>query len=312
MTKSFNYGGQAVIEGVMMRGSKGMAVAVRTPDGKIVVYEEPLTSPLYNGIWSRVPFVRGLGLLWDSLGLGMRALMYSARVAAGAEVEFAGPVAWGTIAFSMLFFIAVFFLMPRFAADGFQEGLAVLGVLTSPFVGNLAEGLVRLALVVGYIWAIGHIPDVRRLFAYHGAEHKTINAYEGGAPLTPEAAARYPLEHPRCGTGFLLVIVVISVIVFALLGNPPLLVRYAARIVLIPVIAAIAYEYIRFMARNLRNPVVRALVAPQLALQRLTTNEPSADMLEVSIAALQRVLQAEELPVPTAAPMPAEVPNPLR
>jgi uncharacterized protein YqhQ len=339
MDQKFNYGGQAVLEGVMMRGSRNMAVAVRAPDGHVVIHEQPITSSLYNGFWSKVPFVRGLGMLWDSLGLGMRALTFSADVAVGDEAEFSGPVAWGTVVVALLLAIGLFFLTPRLAADGIQAGLRAIGAgevssqldpgtdassavpassdaietqqpaMFSPdsaLAGNLIEGLVRLLLVVGYIWVIGRIPDIQRVFAYHGAEHKTINAYEDNVALTPETVARYPLEHARCGTGFLLIVVVISVLVFSLLGDPPLIVRYLSRIVLVPVIAAIAYEYIRFMARNLNNPIVRWLVTPQLALQKLTTREPSPDMLEVSIAALQRVLAAENLLVPTVEAIPVE------
>ncbi len=290
----FNYGGQAVLEGVMMRGSRNVAVAVRNPDGEIVVKEEEIKSSLYNGFWSRVPFVRGLGLLWDSLGLGMRALTFSADVAVGDEAEFGGPVAWGTIALSLAFGIGLFFLLPAGIADGIHK----LTGLESPLMGNIIEGVIRLFLVVGYIWAIGKIEDIQRVFAYHGAEHKTINAYESGAPLTPEAVSEYPREHARCGTGFLLVVVVISILIFALVGRPSLLVRLASRIVLIPVIAGIAYEYIRLMSKHLDKPIVRALVAPQLWLQQLTTREPTPDMLEVSIAALNSVLRAEQLPAP--------------
>lgn len=300
--RQFNYGGQAVIEGVMMRGSRSVAVAVRSPEGEIIVREEPIKSALYNGWWSRVPFVRGLGLLWDSLGLGMRALTFSADVAVGDEAEFSGPLAWGTVAVALVLSIGLFFLAPAAIADGLHR----ITLLDSPFLGNLIEGLVRLIFVVGYIWLIGRMSDVKRLWAYHGAEHKTINAYEDGAPLTPEGVAPYPLEHPRCGTGFLLVVVVVSVLVFSLLGRPPILVRLASRIVLVPVIAGIAYEYIRLLARNIRNPIARVLVYPQLALQRLTTRQPSPDMLEVSITALKRVLVAENLSVPAAEPSPVQ------
>lgn len=291
MAQKFNYGGQAVIEGVMMRGSTYMAVAVRDPDNNIVVHEKVLDSPLYNGALSRIPFVRGLGLLWDSLGLGVRGLLFSADVAAGEEAEFNGPVAWGTIAFSFALSIVIFFLAPAAAADGLH---ALLG-FDAPLLGNIIEGVIRLLLVIGYIWAIGRMPDIKRVFRYHGAEHKAINAYEDGAPLTPESVARYPLEHPRCGTGFLLVVVIVSVLVFAVFGRPSLLVRLATRIVMIPVIAGIAYEYIRFTAKHISNPVIGLLVKPQLALQRLTTAEPSLEMLEVSITALKRVLEAENL-----------------
>ncbi len=304
MAEQFNYGGQAVIEGVMMRGGTHLAVAVRDPEGNVVLHEEPINSALYNGIWSRIPFVRGLGLLWDSLGLGTRALMFSADVAAGDEADFGGPVAWGMIVFSFALALGIFFLIPAAAVDG----LHALTGLQAPFLGNVVEGIIRLAFVVGYIWAVGRLSEIRRVFQYHGSEHKTINAYEDGAPLTPDSVARYPREHPRCGTGFLLVVVVISVLVFALLGRPPLLLRLVSRILLIPVIAGVSYEYIRLTARHMDNPLVRLLVKPQLALQRLTTREPSPDMLEVGIAALRRVLAAEDLPLPSpaAGPSPAE------
>ena len=301
-SQQFNYGGQALIEGVMMRGSHRYAVAVRDPGGEIVMHDEPINSPLYSGVWSRVPFVRGLGMLWDSLGLGMRALTFSADVAAGDEAEFSGPLAWGTMAISLVIFLGIFFLGPAAAADALHRLLN----FDSAFLGNIIEGLIRLGLILGYMWLIGRIPDMQRVFAYHGAEHKTINAYEDGAPLTPESVAHYPREHPRCGTGFLLVVVVISVLVFALLGRPNILVRLGSRIVLIPVIVGIAYEYIRFTAKHMSSPIVRLLVVPQLALQRLTTREPSLDMLEVGISALRCVLDSENLPVPSYEPAPAE------
>lgn len=301
--EKFNYGGQAVIEGVMMRGSRHVAVAVRNPEGEIIVHEQDINSSLYSGFWSKVPFVRGLGLLWDSLGLGMRALTFSADVAVGDEAEFSGPMAWGTIAVSLSISIALFFLTPAAAADGLHR----LTGLDSPFAGNLIEGVIRLLLVIGYIWAIGRMEDIKRLFAYHGAEHKTINAYEDNAPLTPESVARYPLEHPRCGTGFLLVVVVISVLIFSMLGRPHILLRLASRIVLIPVVAGIAYEYIRLLARNLDKPLARVLVAPQLWLQKLTTREPSLDMLEVSITALENVLATEQILAPAREPEAAAV-----
>jgi uncharacterized protein YqhQ len=285
-----------------MRGSRRCAAAVRAPSGEIILHDEPISSPLYSGVWSRVPFVRGLGMLWDSLGLGMRALTFSADVAAGDEAEFSGPLAWGTMAISLVIFLGIFFLGPAAAADALHRLLN----FDSAFLGNIIEGLIRLGLILGYMWLIGRIPDMQRVFAYHGAEHKTINAYEDGAPLTPESVAHYPREHPRCGTGFLLVVVVISVLVFALLGRPNILVRLGSRIVLIPVIVGIAYEYIRFTAKHMSSPIVRLLVVPQLALQRLTTREPSLDMLEVGISALRCVLDSENLPVPSYEPAPAE------
>ena len=287
----FNYGGQAVIEGVMMRGSKVMAIAVRDPAGEIVVHSEPLNSALYTGYISRWPFVRALTALWDALGLGMRSLMYSADVALGEEEEadFSGPLGWGTVAVSLILGVGLFFITPSLLVSLVDRWLP------SSLLSNLIEGGVRLALILLYVWAVGLIPDIRRVFAYHGAEHKTINAYEDGAPLTPQSVDTYTTAHPRCGTSFLLVVVVISVLIFAPLGRPSLWVRLTTRVLLIPVIAGISYELIRFSAAHRHNPLMRALLAPGLLLQRLTTREPEPPMLEVSIAALKRVLAEEGL-----------------
>jgi uncharacterized protein YqhQ len=318
--KQFSYGGQAVIEGVMMRGAHTAAVAVRNPKGQIEIHEQSLNAALYRGRISKTPFLRGLVLLWDALGLGTRALMWSADKAMGEEdVSFNGPLGWGTVAVSLLLGIGLFFLLPTAAASGLENlfGLNVPpaqveelpgtdgmvsgvaspseGVDLRPFVVNVLEGFVRLGLVVGYIWAIGRIPDVKRLFGYHGAEHKTINAYEAGAELAPEVVAQYPIEHPRCGTAFLLTVVFVSVLVFSVLGRPPFLILLLSRIVLIPVIAGIAYEIIRFTAKNMHNPIVRAIVAPNLALQHLTTRQPDLAMIEVAIVAFKRVLVSEQV-----------------
>jgi uncharacterized protein YqhQ len=289
--KLLPYGGQAVIEGVMMRGTRAMAVAVRAPSQDIVLHTQPL-SPLYRGRFSKIPFLRGLLGLWDALGLGWRALSYSATVAGGEEVKFEGPLAYGTMIVSLAFGLGLFFLAPA--------GLASLGeryLGLNPWVGSLLEGLVRLGLIVGYLWAIGFMPDIRRLFGYHGAEHKTIHAFEAGADLTPESVARFPLEHPRCGTAFLLTVVVFSILLFALLGPLPLWLRLTSRILLIPVVAGLAFEYIRFTARHLANPLVRLLILPNLALQRLTTREPDRTMLEVAIHAFQAMRAQEEVAV---------------
>ncbi len=289
----FSYGGQAVIEGVMMRGAYNAAVAVRNPDGEIVVHEEPLNAALYRGSISRMPFVRGLTLLWDALGLGTRALMWSADVAIGEEdVSFSGPLGIGTLVFALAFGIGLFFLLPAAVAGG-VESLLGLGT-ENALLTNLIEGVIRLVLIVAYIWAIGRVGEIKRLFQYHGAEHKTINAYEAGAPLTPENVTNFPIEHPRCGTAFILTVVVISIFVFSLLGRPPLFWLLVSRVVLIPVIAGIAYEYIRFTAAHMDNPIIRAIIVPNLALQHLTTNEPGPEMLEVAICALERVLAAEK------------------
>jgi uncharacterized protein YqhQ len=294
-----SYGGQAVIEGVMMRGTRSMAVAVRAPNERIVVHTQPL-SPLYRNTFSKLPFVRGLLGLWDALGLGWQSLTFAANVAADGVATFEGPMAWGTMAVSLAISLGIFFLAPAGLA---QWGEHLLGL--NPIWGSFVEGLVRLGLILGYLWLIGLLPDVKRLFGYHGAEHKTIHAFEAGAELTPASVARFPLEHPRCGTAFLLSVVVISILLFALLGPLPLWQRLLSRVLLIPVVAGLAYEYIRFTAKHLNNPLVRLLVMPNLALQRLTTREPDPTMLEVAIAAFQAMRAEEVLPAgePAAAPL---------
>lgn len=295
----FNYGGQAVIEGVMMRGSKALAVAVRNPEGEIVIHTEPLNTRIYGGRIARVPFVRGLTLLWDALGLGIKSLMFSADVALDEETEpggepakaFEGPAQWGTILLSLSFSILLFFVLPTFVA---HQTAVWLHLGESQLIENGIEGLIRLALLIGYVWAIGLMPDIKRLYGYHGAEHKTINAYEAGADLTPASVAKFSLEHPRCGTAFLLTVVVISILIYSVLPSMGLLLRIVSRIVLLPVIAGIAYEFLRFTAAHQDKAIIRLITKPNLALQRLTTREPDEGMLEVGIAAFQQVLAYEQ------------------
>lgn len=289
-----------MIEGVMMRGRKSMSVAVRNPQNEIVLHEEPLTAKIYTSNWGQWPFVRGLAMLWDALGLGMRALMWSADVSMQEEgqeqpVEFSGPVAWTTIAASLAFAIGLFFLLPTFASKwlaGFFDDHAVLDAVF--------EGSIRLVLFVLYLWAIGFMPDIRRVFGYHGAEHKTINAYEAGEDLTVTNVQRHSVQHTRCGTSFLLYVLVISIILFAPLtfaGVEPgwlaLLLRFVTRLLLIPIVAGIAYEIIRFSARHDKNPIMRGLITPGLWMQKLTTREPDDGMVECAIAALRPVLAAD-------------------
>lgn len=294
--QAFNYGGQAVIEGVMMRGSQALSVAVRNPAGEIVVHTEPLDARIYGGRIARIPFVRGLTLLWDALGLGIKSLMFSAEVALEDEKEegagnvFEGPMQWGTVAISLSFAVALFFVLPVFLTGIIER---VLGLPATQFSSNLIEGSFRLFLLVGYIWVIGQVPDIRRLYGYHGAEHKTINAYEAGAELTPASVARFPLEHPRCGTAFLLTVVIISILVFSLFPPMTLPVRILSRIIFLPVVAGIAYEFIRFTARHQDNLIIRVITKPNLALQRLTTRPPDEGMLAVAIAAFEHMMAFE-------------------
>jgi uncharacterized protein YqhQ len=296
-----NYGGQAVIEGVMMRGARHVAIAMRAPDGQIVVHREALGG-IYTSPLAKIPFLRGLVILWDSLGLGMRALTMSANTQTGEDEKLEGPALFLSLGLSLAFGVALFFLAP--AAIG---QLAERLLHWTAWWSNLLEGLVRLGLLVGYIWVIGRIPDIQRVFAYHGAEHKTINAFEARAELTPQNVARFSVEHPRCGTAFLLTLVLISVVLFSLLGPLPTLWRLVSRVVLIPVLAGLAYEYIRWTAGHLSSPFVRALIRPNLALQHMTTREPDLSMLEVSIAAFEAML-AEEAPLEAQVSQPASVP----
>lgn len=281
------YGGQAVIEGVMMRGAQSCAIAMRAPNQEIVIHTEPL-SGIYKSKIIKIPFLRGIIGLWDALGLGMRALTISANTQSDEDEKLEGPALYLTLLVSLTFAVGIFFLAP-----------ALVGQLSERFLGlnswwsNLLEGLIRLGLVIGYIWVVGRVPDIRRVFAYHGAEHKTINAFEAGDELTPERVARYPLEHARCGTAFLLTLVLFAVLLFSLLGPLPLGWRLVSRILLLPVLAGVAYEYIRWTARHMDWPFVRLIVKPNLALQSLTTREPNPEMLEVSIAAFNAMRSQE-------------------
>jgi len=283
-----NYGGQAVLEGVMMRGTRALAIAMRAPDKRIVIHTEPLGA-IYKSRLAKIPFLRGLVLLWDTLGLGMRALTLSANTQTGEEQKLEGPAMYLTMGFSLLVGVALFVLAPAAVGQLLESYLKV-----SSWGSNLAEGLIRLLLLVGYLAAIAKIPDIQRVFAYHGAEHKTINAFEAGVELTPENVSRFTTEHPRCGTAFLLTFVLLSVILFSVLGPLPVLGRLLSRILLIPVLAGLAYEYVRWTARHIQWRWVRVLIKPNLALQRLTTREPSLDMLEVAISAFNAMRAQED------------------
>jgi uncharacterized protein YqhQ len=282
-----SYGGQALIEGVLMRGSHYLAAAMRSPQGEIIVEKEELHG-IYMSPLAKIPFLRGIVILWDALGLGTKYLTKSANVQTGEEEKIEGPALYGTLFISFAIAIAIFFLAPAAIAHALQTPLHL-----SVFWGNMVEGLIRLVLIILYIWAVGRMPDIRRVFSYHGAEHKTINAFEAGAELTPESVQKYSLHHPRCGTGFILILVVFSIIVFALLGPLSLVWRLITRIILIPVIAMVAYEYMRFIANHLDLAFFRWLSKPNMAMQRLTTVEPSLDMIEVAITAFKTMYEEE-------------------
>jgi uncharacterized protein YqhQ len=325
----FYYGGQAVMEGVMMRGQRHMAVAVRAPGGNIVLHEEPLDSAIYRYPAMKLPFLRGLVALWDALGLGMKALMFSANVALeeagpatdeepalsaakgrttndegpsntgypvvashnGAQTtqKSLGAVAGASVAIALVVMVGVFFVLPVLAA----QFIASILHSDSTVMSNVIEGVIRLGLFLGYIWVVGFMPDMRRVFGYHGAEHKTINAYEAGVELTPGAVQKFTLLNPRCGTTFLLIVLVLATVLFVAIGKLPFALMVVSRIVLVPVVAAISYEFIRLMANLYGHPVVRAIMAPGLALQKMTTRPPDLSMIEVGIAALNAVLAAD-------------------
>ncbi len=287
------YGGQAVIEGVMMRGQKAYAVAMRAPDGTIAIHTEKLANVYRSGI-TKIPFLRGSILLWDALGLGMRALTLSANTQTGEDEKLEGPALYLTLGLSLTMGIGLFFLLPA-ALGGWAEHFLTKNAASSGlWIGNLLEGVLRLLFLIGYIWGISFMPDVKRLFMYHGAEHKTINAFEAGAELTPEIVANYPIEHARCGTAFLLTLVLLSILVFTLLGPMSIVWRLVTRILFIPILAGIAIEYIRWTANHLDNPIVQLLIKPNLALQHLTTRTPDLSMLEVAIQSFQSMRKAEQ------------------
>jgi uncharacterized protein YqhQ len=281
------YGGQAVIEGVMIRGRRTVALACRKPNGDIYRYREPLRSPLVRSRMARLPFVRGVVVLWESLDYGIRMLMRSAEVQLDQEEQLGkggNTLIMGlALGGALLLFIGVPYLATSLAR----------AVIPSSIVLNVTEGLIRLALLVGYLIAISFLPDVRRVFAYHGAEHMTIHAFEHGDPLTPERIEPYPTAHPRCGTAFLLLVVVVSIAIFAFLPRVNLLVDLVVRLALVIPVASISYEALRLGAAHERSPVMRLLVAPGLLLQRITTRRPDARMIEVAVASLEEAIAGD-------------------
>lgn len=273
-------GGQAVIEGVMMRGPKYIATAVRTPSGDITVKKDTVHSITERHPILKKPFLRGTVALCESLVYGMKSLSYSAQAAGEEEEQITNTEMALTMAFSIVLAIVFFLLIPTYAVK-FIPGIAHSAVWM-----NIVEGVLRLAIFLLYIWGISLTKDIRRVFEYHGAEHKTIWTYESGQELTVENVRRHSRLHPRCGTNFLLIVMVVSIFVFAFLGWPNLLERVASRIILMPVVAGISYEMIRLASRT-ENPLLQALFKPGLWLQYLTTREPHDDQIEVAIQALE-------------------------
>jgi uncharacterized protein YqhQ len=296
-------GGQAVLEGVMMRGPSNWAVAVRKPDGDIVEVHQQIRSPMARHPVFRLPVIRGVIALGESLGIGFRALAISANYQAQAEGKEGEEGEEVSTELTRAQLIFAFAIAIGFAVLLFKVSPALLtnwiGIeRTGWFV--IVEGLIRVTIFIIYLALISLIPDLRRVFQYHAAEHKAINAYEAGDDLEPETVQRHSLIHPRCGTAFLLWVMVIAIFVFAFFGRPVWYWLIATRILLLPVIAGLAYELIRFAGKHSGNGILMALLAPGLWLQRLTTREPTLDQLEVSIRALKEVLSLEDRATPEA------------
>lgn len=289
MNKKPNVGGQAVIEGVMMRGKTHVAVAVRQPDGEISVDVRPVNSISDRYPILKKPFLRGVVSLVESLVMGMKALAYSAQVSGDEDEKLDSKEMALTIAVSAGLAILLFIVIPtwsmRFLTGITQDHMAL----------NLAEGVLRMAIFLAYIAAISSMNDIQRVFQYHGAEHKTIYTYEAGLPLKVENVRPFSTLHPRCGTNFLMIVMLISMFIFTFLGWPSLWERIASRIILMPVIAGVSYELIRYAGAHTDNPLVRIAITPGLLLQKLTTRQPDDSQIEVAIASLKAVVLPEDL-----------------
>lgn len=284
-----SYGGQALIEGVLMRGKKYLAAAFRLPDGSIKLQSEPLTGIYQSGI-IRIPFLRGLISLWDSLGLGTRYLTISANFQAKEQEKIENSSLVLSLLISLLISVAVFIVGPALLGSWIGKSFG-----WSPLLTNIFEGVLRLAIMLAYLYGIGKMKDISRVFQYHGAEHKTINGFEHSKELTPAAIMPESNFHPRCGTSFLLTFAVISIFIFALFGKLPVILLVITRILALPIIAMLAYEYIRFLSNHLDNPIIKFISYPNLWLQKLTTRQPTEDQLEIAISAFKELLRLESI-----------------
>jgi uncharacterized protein YqhQ len=303
------YGGQAVLEGVMIRGQRHMAVAVRRPNGAIAVQSKPLSN-LFTGGLRQFPLVRGVIVLVETLALGMRALTYSANISMedpdadpDDEVEQEELGTFSVVIMlmvSLLFAIGLFFILPLFASRPLE------GLLGGDLFSNIAEGVIRMVIFLIYIWVIGKMGEINRVFMYHGAEHMTVHAQENGVPLEIEYIRKYSPAHPRCGTAFLLTVMVVAIVVFAFIPRDPFWWLVTSRIIFIPIIAAGAYEIIRISSRYESNPLVRLITSPNLALQKLTTRWPDDDQIEVAIAAMQLAIDSDQEDQPHEAESPVQ------
>jgi uncharacterized protein YqhQ len=276
---------------VMIRGKESVAISVRQPNGELNIVRQPVAS-IYKGRLREMPLVRGIIVLIETLVLGTQALLHSAQVASTEEIgeKIPAAVLWGTIAASLAFAVALFFLAPLFTTRYLIDPY-----ISSTLLSNVVEGLIRIGIFIAYLKLIGLMPDIKKVFAYHGAEHKVVNAYEAGIPLEVEAVKNYSTAHARCGTAFIFIVLIIAIFVFALLGRPTLWISIVSRIVLIPVIAIIGYEIMKFGAGHMENKIVRILLAPGLMLQAMTTKEPDDSQLEAAISALNEAIEIDKV-----------------
>jgi uncharacterized protein YqhQ len=308
----YAYGGQALMEGVLMRGRDAIAVALRHPDGRIVTATERLDSGFHGKRYAKWPFIRGLVVLYETLVVGTRWLIRSANVQAEEDGVELGK---GSVAIMLLITLVaglgIFFLLPLLIAS------VTTANVENGFVQHLVEGLVRVVIFLGYLALIGRTPDIHRVFQYHGAEHMTIHALEAGDPLTVDAVRPYPTAHQRCGTEFLVIVIILSIIAFSLVGRQEPLVMIASRILLVPVRAAVGYELLKFGARHRANPIVKVIMYPGILVQMITTKRPDDDMIEVAITSMEEALIADGNDVPEGSTMfeqepmdaPAEAPS---
>jgi len=282
-----SYGGQALIEGILMRGRKYVVAAFRAPDGSIQIEEERLGG-IYKTKLAKMPFFRGLVVLWDSMSLGMKYLTLSANIQSEEEEKIEGASLYLTLLISISFSIGLFFVLPTLIIDALSRFVEL-----SQTIINFGEGAARLLILIMYLWLVGKSSDISRVFSYHGAEHKTINAYENNVEINVVNVKQFPLAHARCGTSFLLTLVVISILIFSLFGPMPLWKRIISRILMVPIISMVSYELIKWMGDHSSNVLVKSISYPNLWLQKLTTREPSEDMLEIAITAFNKLLKLE-------------------
>lgn len=289
--KPFFYGGQAIIEGVMIRGRRTISLAVRRPDGSVATHSEGIGG-VYQSRWRSVPFVRGIIVLAETLVMGTRALMFSAREATGVQTEkgtetLGSGAIWTTMAVAFVFSIGLFFVIPLLLTRSIDSQIE------SSVLSNLFEGVIRLAILIAYLSLLGLLKDARRLFMYHGAEHMTIKAYEAKQELSIANIRQHSTAHPRCGTAFLFTVILVSILVFAFLGRPDFYIRFIERIALVPVVAAVSYEVIRFNGAHSGNIIFRMLAAPSMWLQKLTTRQPDDSQIEIAVKAMEGALQSD-------------------